>query len=515
MTIQPIPAREEMGRPGPSEGATDEFDDVLIFEHVGPGFALIGGTGQRAGWAGIVDLDADDDSLVRRAWATGTSERLSSRRLAQVAGPYYARHAVAVPVGQRHVVVFGAKRPILLGETRLVRLAAIEIDHSHGVAADKLLADELELVHALRALMAYRPTTVRDTVRHIAAVAGQALSCEVAVIRLELDGAPLVEGLDLRSSSALANPDSGGDLAGIGSEPRVEQAAPRDPDLFGVAVASHLILPIAGEAGGALALGHTVARARGFTSLCQRIGRAIADGAELLISQARAREQLAAERDLLARLVRTDALTGGANRRAWDDEVAAWRSGGSDQDAFVLSCDLDGLKAVNDRFGHGAGDALIRGASNLLRSCVREGDLVARVGGDEFAVLLAPADLPAARRVTARIRRAQRAWRVTEHGLAPRLSIGVAPVVDRDVEAARCTADRAMYANKRRQSQAALTSVPRPEVDDRRTRDMRSVPDHSRPVQRASSGPSAVPPGSGAGSPRARRTEAAFVSRSD
>ncbi|MET1231375.1 MAG: hypothetical protein ABWY52_00830 [Candidatus Limnocylindrales bacterium] len=196
----------------PTEGAV--ADDVLTFEHVDDGFALVGVRGHRAGWAGIVALDAHDDGLVGRAWRCGTAERLSSGpRLKHVAGPYYARFAVAVPVGQRHVVVFGGKRPITPSDSQLVRLAAAEVDRTHGVSADKLLADELELVHALRALMAYRPVTVRDTVRHIATVAGHALSCDVAVIRLEIDGQSLVEGLDLRSSSALANPDSAGDLS--------------------------------------------------------------------------------------------------------------------------------------------------------------------------------------------------------------------------------------------------------------------------------------------------------------
>jgi len=430
-------------------------DDILIFEHVSDGFTLVGGTGQRSGWAGIVELSPQDDGLVGSAWRRGTAERVSGRRSVHVAGPYYARYAVAVPVGQSHVVVFGGKRPILTGESQLVRLAATEVDRTEGVSADKLLADELELVHALRALMAYRPMTVRDTVRHIAIVAGEALSCEVAVVRLEMDGQPLVEGLDLRSSLPLANPDVASHLATVGPVPVIEQVAPADPDIFGVAVASHLTIPITGDITGALALGHTVGRARGFTSLCQRIGRALADAAELLISQASAREQLAAERDLLARLVRTDALTGGANRRAWDDEVESARSDADTGDAYVLSCDLDGLKAVNDRFGHAAGDAMIRAASSLLTSSVRESDLVARVGGDEFVVLLRPADLVAVRRVMGRVRRAQKAWRVTEHGLNPRLSIGMARVRSGDLEGARAAADASMYASRRRRAQAA------------------------------------------------------------
>jgi diguanylate cyclase (GGDEF)-like protein len=441
-------------------------EDVLIFEQTDLGFTLVGGDGRGAGWAGIVDLGPADDALVGRSWRRGTAERLSGRRPRQVAGPYYARHAIAVPVGQRHVVVFGAERPITLGDSELVRLAAAAVDRTDGVSADKLLADELELVHALRVLMAYRPVTVRETVRHVATVAARALSCELAVLRVQIDGRALVESVDVRSMSPLANPDAQEYLAtmDLDTGPQIVQVAPRDPDIFGVEVASHLTLPLAGPGPGALALGHTVAGARGFTSLCQRIGRAIADAAELLISQAHTREQLATERDLLARLVRTDALTGGANRHVWDDEVTAWRANGTRPSAFVVYCDLDGLKAVNDQFGHAAGDALIRGAANLLVSSVRESDLVVRIGGDEFVVLLTPADATTARRVVARMRRAQHAWRVTEYALIPQLSIGLAAVVEGDLEGARCAADRAMYVNKRRRSsrrsQASIAAGP-------------------------------------------------------
>src|SRR4029079_13478827 len=97
----------------------------------------------------------------------------------------------------------------------------------------------------------------------------------------------------------LANPDVASHLATVGPVPLIEQVAPADPDIFGVAVAAHLTIPITGDITGALALGHTVGRARGFTSLCQRIGRALADAAEPPISHASAREALATGRRLL------------------------------------------------------------------------------------------------------------------------------------------------------------------------------------------------------------------------
>ena len=96
---------------------------------------------------------------------------------------------------------------------------------------------------------------------------------------------------------------------------------------------------------------------------------------------------------LIARLratTRSDTLTGLPNRRALDDRIAIelarlHRGSGS----LVVAClDLDGFKAVNDREGHAAGDRLLRRVSDALREHLREGDLSARTGGDEFVLLL-------------------------------------------------------------------------------------------------------------------------------
>lgn len=86
---------------------------------------------------------------------------------------------------------------------------------------------------------------------------------------------------------------------------------------------------------------------------------------------------------------RTDVLTGLLNRHGWEQSVAieearAKRYGSP---TCVLIVDLDGLKQVNDTKGHVHGDALIRSASNSIRSVLRENDIVARIGGDEFAIL--------------------------------------------------------------------------------------------------------------------------------
>lgn len=153
----------------------------------------------------------------------------------------------------------------------------------------------------------------------------------------------------------------------------------------------------------------------------------------------------------LRRLSREDVLTGLRNRAALLEDVEA----ALDDDigsAAVLFCDLDRLKAVNDRHGHAVGDALLAAAAARLRDVVDPGALVGRLGGDEFVVFLPGRDAPRAASTAEAIRTAM-AQPFDVGGLRIRAScsVGVAEVQPgRTAEAAIAEADAALYRAKDR-----------------------------------------------------------------
>jgi diguanylate cyclase (GGDEF)-like protein len=108
----------------------------------------------------------------------------------------------------------------------------------------------------------------------------------------------------------------------------------------------------------------------------------------------------------LRRQVSHDSLTGILNRRGMEEAAvrAIANARRSDQPLSIVICDLDGFKAVNDGHGHIAGDAALRGFAQLLTNAVRRGDIVARMGGDEFGLLLIDTDATATADVMERVR---------------------------------------------------------------------------------------------------------------
>jgi diguanylate cyclase (GGDEF)-like protein len=101
------------------------------------------------------------------------------------------------------------------------------------------------------------------------------------------------------------------------------------------------------------------------------------------------RRRLESERSAMRRWALTDPLTGAANRRGFGERIdyEVSRHARARRQFAVVMIDLDGFKLVNDRFGHHAGDELLRDVADALGEAVRDQDTVARLGGDEFCVL--------------------------------------------------------------------------------------------------------------------------------
>jgi len=182
-----------------------------------------------------------------------------------------------------------------------------------------------------------------------------------------------------------------------------------------------------------------------------------AEPVRLAAEVARLEAELAAMRARIAELethAESDPLTGVMNRRGFERELkraAAYvrRYGGN---AALVYLDLDGFKPVNDRHGHAAGDAVLKAVAQSLLGAVRASDTVARIGGDEFAVLLWNLSAADARTKADALERAIAATTVAWDGQA--LAVGATAGVvelsaDLAVEGLVARADAAMYARKR------------------------------------------------------------------
>jgi diguanylate cyclase (GGDEF)-like protein len=158
-----------------------------------------------------------------------------------------------------------------------------------------------------------------------------------------------------------------------------------------------------------------------------------------------------AEREAL-----TDSLTGLANRRRFNDVVAgavdaAQRDG---RPLSMLALDLDHFKSVNDQHGHGVGDDVLKATAREMLDAVRVGDVAARIGGEEFAIVLPRTDADGARILAERLRVAVQEMRVPLPGgreIRVTMSVGAATASGEliDAPALLAAADEALYAAKR------------------------------------------------------------------
>jgi hypothetical protein len=282
-----------------SVGASDLF---VLRRVSGNRFVHFGGSGRGSGWAGLIEVSTDEERPLGDALATRKPVRLAHGGKELVFGPYYAHAAAFVPVTADLVVVFGGEDDALGTATddALQSAATLAADAVEFVTPAKTLADELEELDAVRAAVAVPVGTVEETMRALALVVAEALSCEAAAIYL-VDGDRIVvveRGWELREppqrvAAALKS------VLGENRFPYCVQDAsvvplpgPLDRER---GIRSYYVLELTGVARGVLFVAHTDAAPRGFTILCRRLGLRLAAVTSVGLGAALTREWCSAE----------------------------------------------------------------------------------------------------------------------------------------------------------------------------------------------------------------------------
>jgi diguanylate cyclase (GGDEF)-like protein len=169
----------------------------------------------------------------------------------------------------------------------------------------------------------------------------------------------------------------------------------------------------------------------------------------------RRREEMAAQSNL-------DQLTGLLNRRGLEE-----RSGRLFEDVHkqqrplsVLFADLDGFKSINDALGHHVGDAVLKKIAGLISASIRDSDVAARYGGDEFVVIMPDTDLRHATLVAERLQGAVGQWaRSGDVNLSLSIGMGEAPGHGQELESLLRRVDGAMYLSKQSNSRGGIRCV--------------------------------------------------------
>jgi diguanylate cyclase (GGDEF)-like protein len=166
-------------------------------------------------------------------------------------------------------------------------------------------------------------------------------------------------------------------------------------------------------------------------------------------------DRLVLERDL-------DSLTETLNRRAFERLAGRRVADKRSQPLALIAFDIENLKSINDRYGHATGDAVLRQFGAILRGAVREKDVVGRIGGEEFVLLLPGADGKFAYRIAERLRTVLESSRFDEIDATLRVttSAGIARYRPGEAVAALLArADQLLYAAKRAGRNRVLTEL--------------------------------------------------------
>jgi len=167
-------------------------------------------------------------------------------------------------------------------------------------------------------------------------------------------------------------------------------------------------------------------------------------------------------RDAIAAQGSLDVLTGLLNRRGLEERAAALFCDVQNRQhpLAVLFADLDGFKSINDTLGHHVGDSVLRKVAGLITASVRESDVAARYGGDEFVVIMPDTNLQYAVRVAERLQVAVAQWaRSGEASLSLSIGIGVAPEHGQELGGLLQRVDSAMYLSKQSLGRGGIRCV--------------------------------------------------------
>jgi diguanylate cyclase (GGDEF)-like protein len=288
-----------------------------------------------------------------------------------------------------------------------------------------------------------------EVLTRVLEAAGATPGADAALVTIAASGMskPIVATLGLSvdeaERQAVVGPPDGREVRSVGISYDYPEADNGDEGQ-GEPIRAGLAVPLPGETGtiGMMTV-FTRSSAATFSAQHRRELEELADRAGPAIENARRFREARQLADL-------DALTGLHNRRYFHDTLAreVARAHRYDRRLALIVFDLDDFKAINDRIGHLAGDAVLADAADVIRSVVRTADVPCRVGGDEFAVILPESGQLEAEQLYSRLQAALEQRTLGEAGQI-RLSAGIAELTrEDDARAFFERADDALYGAK-------------------------------------------------------------------